>query len=93
MIYLVAIGLILIVLIFIWIRRSRGSGNYNHRSNVWQHHQDQNYIDDYARKSKKKHLHLLTMTSFGIRMTNKIEGIYRLQQFNGPLCINRSLNS
>ena len=52
MIYLVAIGLILIVLIIIWIGRSRGS-SYNHRSNVWQHHQDQNYIDDYARKSKK----------------------------------------
>ena len=52
MIYLAAIGLILVVLAIIWIRKSSG-GNYNHRSNVWQHHQDQNYIDDYVSKSKK----------------------------------------
>ena len=53
MIYIiVVIGIVALLIFILWIRKSSGN-NYNHRSNVWQHHQDQNYIDDYVRKSKK----------------------------------------
>ena len=47
MIYIIAIGLILIILIILWIRKSRGVSSYYEGSKVWQNELDQQWIDDY----------------------------------------------
>ena len=52
MIYIIISITLIFAFLIIWIRSSR-DGSHNHSSKMWQHHQDQNYIDDYARKSKK----------------------------------------
>ncbi len=50
MIYIFAIGLILIILIILWVRKSRGS-SYNGGSKVWQNELDQRMADDYGKQS------------------------------------------
>ena len=74
MIYLVAIGLILIILIIFGLEGQEGvtiiievtSGSITKTKITLM----------IMLENQKKHLHLLTMTSFGIRMTNKIEEIF-----------------